>query len=463
MTRKWHQYRARNVRTGTARPFVQLRAVVALLPLLGGLSCNGASSSTLEVAQRKLLEGQASADSPRGTAALREAAELFRQGGSISKRAEALYWLALAEQRESHFSSALLAVQGALATYAGEEGFFSPFEAELLIGELQTALGDYAAAQAAFERARQRAIDSRSRWNEWRSWEGLAALRAKQGRPDEARAAWLAARALVVEESLWGLGELSRRWGDFEVAQGDGDAARRHYAEAVEAHRKALAKLEVSPGTANHRMHVARSRLGAAQALLASAQLEAAQKKHSAAEEACRRGLELMATLPTAAEKSADGLAWEFGPQQNRLLIEQLQTLQSEVRRKLEHERQPEPISAELAGAIRQLGDGRVALRRSLVEQFRSEPQLLTGVVRFVPETKDGKIIAVRVFGVRPNTLWGTLGFQNGDRMRTVNGVDVATLIDSEGAQVALKSATSVRVALERRDVAHQLEFSVEQ
>lgn len=306
-----------------------------------------ARPSEAETALRSLREGQANLRTPAGKAALRKAAQLFEGAGKRADQREALYWLALAHQKSGEHADALATLQHAMAVVPQgddpepELGFYSGFEAQLMMGESQLELQDYAAARGAFERARQIAVASGSRWNEWRSVEALAGLHTRQRDPERARALFAEARPIAAQESRWALGQTAKRWGDFERDEGDLVAARRLYDEAIAAHREALAKLAANPGTPNHTMHVERSQLGAAQALLAAARLEQSRSSYAAAEEASREGLALMASMPTEPEPGPDGITWSEGPRQNREVIGQLERVQAQARRELEREGAP--------------------------------------------------------------------------------------------------------------------------
>jgi hypothetical protein len=333
------------------RAVFQSRICTLGLALWMAFACQTAESRALEAGRQKLLEGQARFSSPEGITALRESAQLFAQAGSAAKRAEALYWLAHAEREAKNFGAALAAIEAAQSAYAGEAGFYDTFEAELLIGELQTELGEHRAARTALTNVRAKAIASKSRWNQRRSVSALAKLEAKDGAFEAARAAW---------------------------------------AEDVK------------------------------------------------------------------------GIAWEFSSRQNRTLIEELEKLASEVHQKLADENKPEPVAPDVLREIRRLPGGKVVLARSLVERWRKEPELLLRGVRVVPGTKDSQIVGVWIFGVRPDTLWGALGFENGDQLKTLNGHAAADLLASKSVPADLRTASNVKVAISRRRVAQELEFIVE-
>jgi general secretion pathway protein C len=67
-----------------------------------------------------------------------------------------------------------------------------------------------------------------------------------------------------------------------------------------------------------------------------------------------------------------------------------------------------------------------------------------------------------RLFAIRPDTLWGLLGFQNGDRLMSVNGIEIVSLEGSPAAQAALKSASDFAVQIVRKGAATTLEIRSE-
>jgi general secretion pathway protein C len=70
---------------------------------------------------------------------------------------------------------------------------------------------------------------------------------------------------------------------------------------------------------------------------------------------------------------------------------------------------------------------------------------------RIVPEQKDGKTVGIRLFGIRPDTLLGSLGLQNGDRLEQINGYDIANPEKALEAFAHLRTASELTVGLERR------------
>ncbi|HXK20030.1 MAG TPA: hypothetical protein VNG33_19600 [Polyangiaceae bacterium] len=87
---------------------------------------------------------------------------------------------------------------------------------------------------------------------------------------------------------------------------------------------------------------------------------------------------------------------------------------------------------------------------RSLVNRGLQGPLSVLGPVRVLPEQRDGKLLGLRLFGIRPGSLLGTLGLQNGDRLESINGFSVASPAQALEAYAHLREAPRLRVQLER-------------
>jgi general secretion pathway protein C len=80
---------------------------------------------------------------------------------------------------------------------------------------------------------------------------------------------------------------------------------------------------------------------------------------------------------------------------------------------------------------------------------------------RIVPEQKDGKTVGIRLFGIRSDTLLGTLGMQNGDRLEKINGYDMASPEKALEAYARLRTASKLTVTLSRRGNPMTIEYQI--
>ena len=81
--------------------------------------------------------------------------------------------------------------------------------------------------------------------------------------------------------------------------------------------------------------------------------------------------------------------------------------------------------------------------------------------VRVVPEQRDGKVIGLRLFGIRPGSVLGTLGLRNGDRLETINGFEVASPEKALQAYAQLRNASHLHVQLHRVGKPLELDLNI--
>jgi general secretion pathway protein C len=80
-----------------------------------------------------------------------------------------------------------------------------------------------------------------------------------------------------------------------------------------------------------------------------------------------------------------------------------------------------------LAKGIQKLSATEFNIDRGVVDKILENQSELMRQARIVPEQENGKVVGIRLFGVRPDTLLGVLGMENGDRLQTINGFDMAS------------------------------------
>ena len=118
-------------------------------------------------------------------------------------------------------------------------------------------------------------------------------------------------------------------------------------------------------------------------------------------------------------------------------------------------------LPAEIADKIQSLSDTEFVVDRSVIDLVLENQTQLLGSPRIVPEQKDGETIGIRLFGIRSDTLLGTLGLQNGDRLERINGYDVANPAKALEAYARLPTAASLSVQLTRRGKPTTLEIQI--
>jgi len=98
---------------------------------------------------------------------------------------------------------------------------------------------------------------------------------------------------------------------------------------------------------------------------------------------------------------------------------------------------------------------------RSVVDKILENQADLMRSARVVPEQQDGKVVGVRLFGIRPDTLLGTLGLENGDRLETINGFAMASPEKALEAYARLRTAEKLTVSVNRRGQPVTIDFNI--
>jgi hypothetical protein len=88
-------------------------------------------------------------------------------------------------------------------------------------------------------------------------------------------------------------------------------------------------------------------------------------------------------------------------------------------------------------------------------------PLAQLGPLRIVPEQKGGKVVGLRLFGVRPTSLLGTLGLKNGDRLDSVNGFEVGNPEKALEAYARLRNASRLQLRLDRAGQPVQIDLNI--
>ena len=71
----------------------------------------------------------------------------------------------------------------------------------------------------------------------------------------------------------------------------------------------------------------------------------------------------------------------------------------------------------DIADKIHKVSETEFNVERSVVDTILENQAELMRSARIVPEKEGDKIVGIRLFGIRPDSLLGTLGIENGDRL----------------------------------------------
>lgn len=105
----------------------------------------------------------------------------------------------------------------------------------------------------------------------------------------------------------------------------------------------------------------------------------------------------------------------------------------------------PGGVPIEIASRIRQTGERSFAMQRGALDAILARQAELFGRLRIAPD-KEG----LRLAGIRPDSLLGRFGIQNGDHLQRINGFDIADPTSALEAYSKLMKADNLVITTTR-------------
>ncbi|HSD89818.1 MAG TPA: type II secretion system protein GspC [Kofleriaceae bacterium] len=104
-----------------------------------------------------------------------------------------------------------------------------------------------------------------------------------------------------------------------------------------------------------------------------------------------------------------------------------------------------------LLDTIEKVDDTHVKMPRKTAEHFIQNPMAAAKGARVVPAMKNGKPDGLKLYAIRPSSLYAKIGLYNGDAVHSINGIDVSTPDKMLEAYMKLKDAKEFTLDITRR------------
>jgi hypothetical protein len=121
----------------------------------------------------------------------------------------------------------------------------------------------------------------------------------------------------------------------------------------------------------------------------------------------------------------------------------------------------PPITAAELDRDIVCKSPGHCVIARKLLDRVLGDTTSLATSARIVPSLHDGKVDGFRIYAVRPGSVWSRLGFENGDTLQTINGMDMSSPEKALEIYARLRNTTELNVRIVRRGQPLTLTFEI--
>ncbi len=116
---------------------------------------------------------------------------------------------------------------------------------------------------------------------------------------------------------------------------------------------------------------------------------------------------------------------------------------------------------AQLEAGITQISERQYTIERSLVNQLLTNQAALMRTARVIPHEEGGRVVGVKLYGIRRSSLLGRLGIQNGDMLRTINGYDMTAPDSALEAYARLRTADRITINLQRRGSDQTIDYQI--
>jgi general secretion pathway protein C len=118
-------------------------------------------------------------------------------------------------------------------------------------------------------------------------------------------------------------------------------------------------------------------------------------------------------------------------------------------------------VPDEIASKIHKVSETEFNVERAAIDAILENQAELMRSARIVPEKEGDKIVGIRLFGVRQDSLLGSLGIENGDRLSSINGFEMSDPQKALEAYSKLRTADHLTVAVNRRGKPMNIDFNI--
>lgn len=119
------------------------------------------------------------------------------------------------------------------------------------------------------------------------------------------------------------------------------------------------------------------------------------------------------------------------------------------------------PLDPDIKKGIQKVSATEYNIDRGVVDKILENQAELMRQARVIPEQQNGRVVGIRLMNVKPGSLLGELGIQNGDRLQTINGFDMSSPEKALEAYARLRTADKLTVQVNRGGKDMNLDFNI--
>jgi general secretion pathway protein C len=121
------------------------------------------------------------------------------------------------------------------------------------------------------------------------------------------------------------------------------------------------------------------------------------------------------------------------------------------------------PSSGDLQKGVRKVSDTQYEIDRNLLEKVLSDTNAIARSARVVPSVspKDGKPNGFKLYAIRPDSVYSTIGLQNGDTVSAINGQEINSPEKAFELYAKLRTASHLQISVVRRGNPMNIDYSI--
>lgn len=112
-------------------------------------------------------------------------------------------------------------------------------------------------------------------------------------------------------------------------------------------------------------------------------------------------------------------------------------------------------------GGVASVGENEFVIEGAELDKALENLPLLLQQARAVPYFKDGQSVGLRLFAIRPDSLYSKIGLRNGDILMSINGKSLADLSEAIKLFETMKQERSFTLVLERNRETSEFRYEV--
>jgi general secretion pathway protein C len=121
------------------------------------------------------------------------------------------------------------------------------------------------------------------------------------------------------------------------------------------------------------------------------------------------------------------------------------------------------PSREDLQKGVRKVSETQYEIDRNLLEKVLSDTNSIARSARVVPSVspKDGRPNGFKLYAIRPNSVYATIGLRNGDTISAINGQELNSPEKAFELYAKLRTASSLQISIIRRGQPMTVDYSI--